>query len=181
MTDQPLQKLYVKLRSNQRLNVFVMLTRLLVGFAFIPSGLKKVLAQRFTQISTDHPIGYFFEALYQTGNYWVFLGLAQLVTAFLLMTQRFATLGAVLFFCITINIWMITLALHFQGTWVITSLMMMAAVMLLLWDLRKLKMLVAPDNFDYRHPAEVYPTYNKYWSIAGLFIFVASLGILLMP
>jgi hypothetical protein len=46
------------------------------------------------------------------------------------MTQRFATLGAVLFFCITINIWIITLALHFEGTWVITSLMMMASLML---------------------------------------------------
>ena len=59
--------------------------------------------------------------------------------------------------------------------------MMMAAAMLLLWDLRKLKLLVVTDNFVYRHSAEVYPTYNKYWCIAGLFIFVSSLGFLLMP
>lgn len=92
-----LSALYDRLRRNPFLHIFIILTRFLIGFAFIPSGLKKVLGLRFSNISTDNPIGFFFEAMYQTGFYWNFLGWAQVIAALLLMTQRFATLGAVIF------------------------------------------------------------------------------------
>jgi len=157
-----------------------MLTRILVGFAFIPSGLKKALGERFTSISVDNPIGFFFEALYQTGIYWQFLGLAQLLTALLLMSQRFATLGAILFFFISSNIWIITISMNFTGTWIITSLMMLAAVLLLIWDLRKISLLVMPDNFTANISTTKYPTYNKYWIITGLLLFTICIGLLLI-
>ena len=46
---------------------------------FIPTGLVKLLGHRFTQISSDNPIGLFFEVLYQSGAYWHFIGAAQMV------------------------------------------------------------------------------------------------------
>lgn len=169
--------MYSTLRDNQFLNLVIIGIRFLVGFAFIPSGLKKLLGERFTTIGTDNPIGYFFEALYRTGDYWIFLGFCQLLTAFLLFTQRFATLGALMFFGIILNICIITISMHFTGTWIITSLMLFAAVVLLIWDWNKLKPIVAikiSETHNYKEP-------NFIWQITGLILFIIliSLSILL--
>lgn len=150
----------------------MIITRLLIGFAFIPSGLKKVLGERFTNLGVETQIGFFFEGLYQSGIYWNFLGLGQMVAAFLLMTQRLATLGAVMFFFIISNIWMITVSMKFTGTWIITSLMLLATIMLLIWDSHKLKYLFLPDNFNTERATTTLPTYNNLWMIAGLFVFI---------
>lgn len=160
--------MYSRLKSNSLLNLMIIGIRFLVGFAFIPSGLKKLLGERFTAIGTDNPIGYFFEAMYRTGDYWVFLGFCQLLTAFLLFTQRFATLGAMMFFGITLNICVITISMHFTGTWVITSLMLFAGVILLAWDWDKLKPILEIRT-------EIQKQYNSvsiYWQITGLILFI---------
>lgn len=171
---------YNKVRNTLWLNTFVILTRYLIAFAFIPSGFKKILGERFTQLGSDSPIGFFFEALYQSGFYWNFLGWAQVVAAFLLMTQRFATIGAIFFFFIISNIWIITISLHFSGTWVITSLMFLAVVMLLIWDFHKLKSIFYADNFSAPAKNFNYPTYNRIWIIAGFVLFVLSVGFSLL-
>lgn len=129
---------FEKLRTSKFNHWVIIHLRYLVGFAFFPSGLVKLMGNRFTRISTDNPIGYFFEALYQSGFYWNFLGLAQISAGILLMTQRYATLGALMFLAILTNIWIITISLSFKGTWIITSLMMIAVLVLLIWDKHKL-------------------------------------------
>src|SRR6218665_2760926 len=99
-----MEDFYFKIRNNRLLNLFVMLLRLLIGFAFIPSGYKKLINHRFTSLGTDTQIGFFFEGLYQSGFYWQFLGFVQIFAALLLMTQRFATVGNMVFFGIIYNI-----------------------------------------------------------------------------
>lgn len=168
--------MFNSIRANRYLNTFVILTRLLIGFAFIPSGLKKVLGERFTNLGAETQIGFFFEGLYQSGIYWNFLGLGQMVAAFLLMTQRLATLGAVMFFFIISNIWMITVSMKFTGTWIITSLMLLATIMLLIWDSHKLKYLFLADNFNTEPAKTSLPTYNNLWMIAGLFVFIIGVA-----
>lgn len=163
---------YLRIRNNSSLNVLAMLTRYLIGFAFIPSGLTKLLGNRFTLLTIDDPIGFFFEGLYRTGMYWHFLGLVQVVAAFLLMSQRFATMGAVMFLGILSNIWLITLSMNFSGTWVITSLMMLANLWLIAWDIEKLLPLFLRDNTAYSIPNRKYPTYNSTWIITGYFLFM---------
>ena len=163
-------------RSKSWINTFVILTRYLIGFAFIPSGLKKIMGERFTQISIDNPIGLFFEALYMSGAYWNFIGWAQVIAALLLMTQRFATLGAICFFFIVSNIWVITISLHFSGTWVITSLLLMAVIMLLAWDYHKLKYIFFGENYSFQPVPANMPTYNRTWIITGFILFAWSIG-----
>ena len=160
--------MYSTLRNNQFLNLVIIGIRFLVGFAFIPSGLKKFLGERFTIIGTEDPIGYFFEAMYRTGDYWIFLGFCQLLTAFLLFTQRFATLGAILFFGITLNICIITISMHFTGTWIITSLMLFAAIVLLIWDWDKLKPILEIKTTNHIPYRKVSST----WEIIGLILYV---------
>ncbi|WP_284461895.1 DoxX family membrane protein [Chryseobacterium sp.] len=167
---------FVNLRTN-RINQWIIIhLRYLVGFAFFPSGLTKLIGNRFTRISTENPIGYFFEALYQSGFYWNFLGWAQVTAGILLLTQRYATLGALVFFAILTNIWVITLSLSFSGTWMITSLMMLAVSILLIWDGHKLLPIF---NYNKSSIVKEYPDPDRIWIIAGM-IYAFSFIVLYM-
>ena len=167
---------FEKLRTG-RLNQWIIIhLRYLVGFAFCPSGLVKLMGNRFTILSTDDPIGYFFEALYQSGFYWNFLGLAQISAGILLMTQRYATLGALMFLTILTNIWIITISLSFKGTWIITSLMMVAVLILLIWDKHKL---LPVFNYNKASMVKEYPDPEPVWIIAGM-IYAVSCIVLYM-
>ncbi|MCT2564732.1 DoxX family membrane protein [Chryseobacterium herbae] len=165
---------FEKLRTSRRNQWIIIHLRYLVGFAFFPSGLTKLLGNRFTVLSTDTPIGSFFEAMYQTGFYWNFLGLSQLVAGILLMTQRFALLGALMFLAILSNIWIITISLSFTGTWVITSLMMIAVTVLLIWDHHKLMPIL---GYNQSMTLKSYPDPGRIWINAGMMYTICLLGL----
>jgi hypothetical protein len=168
--------IYFRIRVYYPLNVLVWLTRYLLAFAFIPSGMKKILGQRFTSISTDNPIGYFFEALFRTGMYWNFLGWGQLIAAVLMMTQLFATLGNLIFFFIITNIFFITVSMHFTGTWLIALLMLFASTCLLLWDLNRLQYIISQKGFLNTNQDVIFPNASKLWQISGLLLFILSVS-----
>ena len=167
---------YYSIRTNYTLTIFVWLTRYLLAFAFIPSGMKKLLGERFTSIGIDNPIGFFFEALYRSGMYWNFLGWSQLITALLMMTQRFSTLGNLIYFFIISNIYCITIAMQFTGTWVITSLMLFASVGLLLWDANKFQFIFTTSGFLKNNYEEKLPEASRLWQISGLLLFILSVA-----
>ena len=167
---------YYSIRTNYALTIFVWLTRYLLAFAFIPSGMKKLLGERFTSIGIDNPIGFFFEALYRSGMYWYFLGWSQLITALLMMTQRFSTLGNLIYFFIISNICCITIAMQFTGTWVITSLMLFASVCLLLWDANKFQFIFTDHEFLKNNNEVKLPEASRLWQISGLLLFILSVA-----
>ena len=130
-------------RGHRALRAFTVATRVLLALGFLPSGLTKVVGNRFTVLGLDSPVGFFFEAMYRTGFYWRFLGLCQLAAALLLLIPRTATVGALVYLPLSLNIFVITVSLHFRGTPVITGLMLLANLYLLCWDYDKLKHLFA--------------------------------------
>jgi len=134
-----LDRLHARAREQFALQRLAILSRLLLALAFVPTALVKVQGLPFSAMSTETPIGHFFDAMYRTGGYWRFLGLSQLVAGALLLIPSTATLGAVLFFPIILNIFVITVALHFTGTPLITGGMLLAALFLLCWDYHRLK------------------------------------------
>ena len=85
----------------------------------------------------------YFESFYQTGFYYNFVGIVQLIAGILLLIPRTSTIGAVVYFPIILNICLITHSLNFKGTWVITSLMLLANIYLLCWDYDKFKPLLS--------------------------------------
>jgi len=163
-------ELYRTIRKNKWLNLFAILIRCLIGVGFTFAAFPKIMGERFTQISVEDPVGFFFEAMYQTGMYWNFLGWSQLIASFLLMTQRFSTLGAIMFFPIILNIHIITWSMGFQGTPVITFLMLLATTFLLVWDFEKLKLILYPDNYSVQDVYEK-PSFNNFWIIVGFVLF----------
>lgn len=134
-----LEQLNARVRQNKWLRLFTVFTRIVLALAFLPSGLTKVMGNRFTVLGIDNPVGFFFEALYRSGFYWRFLGICQLTVALLLVIPKTATLGALAYFPLILNIFVITVSLHFTGTPVITGLMLLANIYLLCWDYEKLK------------------------------------------
>lgn len=83
-------------RTRRWAHLVVVNLRLVLGFAFLPAGLKKVLGQPFTDADKQGAFHDFLRAFHDTGAFYRFVGVLQLVTAALLLTQRWATLGAFL-------------------------------------------------------------------------------------
>ncbi|HEY9403739.1 MAG TPA: DoxX family membrane protein [Pyrinomonadaceae bacterium] len=137
-----LDRAHARVRRARLLRIFTVFTRILLALGFIPSGITKVLGNRFTILDLDNPVGFFFEAMYRTGFYWRFLGLCQLAAALLLLIPRTATIGALVYFPLILNIFVITVSLDFRGTPFITGLMLLANIYLLCWDYDKLKHLI---------------------------------------
>lgn len=108
--------------------------RILLAIGFIPPGLVKLLGQRFTQLPPDNPVGAIFEAFYQTGVYWNFLGASQVLAGLLLLIPATATLGAALYLPILVNIFVLTVSVGFTGTPFVVGAMLLANVYLICWD-----------------------------------------------
>ena len=137
-----LDSLHARLRQSPFLQRCTAFTRVLLALGFIPPGMTKVLGQPFTIIPPTDPVGYFFDAFFQAAEFYAFVGLAQVLAAVLLLFPRTATLGAVIYFPIIVNIMVVTVAIGFPGTRVITVLMTGACLYLLFWDYDRLKTLL---------------------------------------
>lgn len=97
------------------------------------------------------------------------MGLGQLIAGLLLMTQRYAKLGALMFLPIITNVFIFTLSYDFRGTPIITGLMLAANIILVLWDWDELKILV-------NKTPEIQPLnrfeHFRIWEITGLVLFL---------
>ena len=138
------------LKTTRWAPLFTWLVRISIALAFLESGLTKVVGARFTLLGTDTDIGFFFEALYRAKLYWRFIGAAQISASVLLLVPRTTVLGAVVFFPIMLNIFVITWSLQFQGTVVVTSLMLLANIYLLCWHWPTLKVLFSGERTSRR-------------------------------
>ena len=138
-----LEDFHTKIYDKKIFVFFTWGTRILLFLGFLPSGLKKVLGERFTLLTVDTPVGFFFEALYRTGFYWNFLGLVQLVAGILLLVPRTSFFGALMYLPIITNIFIIVTSMHFTGTPYVAGLMLLANLYLLFWDYKKLKGIVS--------------------------------------
>ena len=111
-----------------------------------------------------------------SGLYWNFIGWSQVIAGGLLMTQRFAKLGALIFFGIILNIFVITVSYGFQGTPVVTGLMLLATIYLLLWDLESLQyVLLRPKAQNLFNSSTLEIAGDSYWSYVGLIMFSSIL------
>ena len=157
MTVAVIDDLFVRIRSTGFFLRFTLFTRILLAAGFIPTGIVKLLGQRFTTMPNTTPSGAFFEALYQTGLFWNFVGAVQVVAGVLLLTPRHAHLGALLFLPVMASITVINVALGFGLTTVITALMLLAALYLCCWDYDRFRSLFTSRPFEPRHRIPIEP------------------------
>jgi uncharacterized membrane protein YphA (DoxX/SURF4 family) len=162
-------------------NIFVIYLRYLIGATFVFSSIPKILGERFlTDNCESAPINSFphwFETLYRSGIYWNFLGWGQLLAALLLMTQLFATLGAVAFLPIVLNVFFISITYELGiGLPVIAGLLLLANIFLLVWDYNKLRVLLIPDSNKDLIIENQYNEFfnNMFWAYLGVIIFATT-------
>lgn len=133
-----LEQLYYEAKGNKWFHYFTVFCRIVLALGFIPSGIVKIMGERFTALSVNHPLGHYFEALHHTGYYYTFIGVLQVSAAILLLIPRTALLGAIIYFPIILNICILAYAVRFEGTRIAT-LMLLANLYLLCWDYDRLK------------------------------------------
>ena len=106
--------------------------RIAIGVGFIGSGLRKLPGVKFTALPVEHPVGFFFEAMFQTGFYWNTIGVIQIILGFSIFFNRSVVVTSLIMMPITFNIFLVSIALKMQGTPFITSSMLLANIFLLL-------------------------------------------------
>lgn len=141
-----LDAFHLRARKSKWLYYFAIFCRVTLAAGFIPSGMQKVLGQRFTTLAINHPMGNFLEAFHHTGYYYPFVGFMQVTAAILLLIPRTVTLGAFIYFPIILNICILSIAVRFDGSQITSPLMVCAVLFLLCWDYHKFKN-IFPFNY----------------------------------
>jgi uncharacterized membrane protein YphA (DoxX/SURF4 family) len=143
-----LDRLHLQAKENRWLWYFSIFNRLALAAGFIPSGMVKILGERFASgVSANHPMGHYLEALHTTGYYYTFIGIVQVAAALMLLIPRTVTLGAFLYFPIILNICILTFAVRFDGSLFTAPLMVLANLYLLGWNYDKWKYIL-----PFNHP-----------------------------
>ena len=158
------------------INVAVVNLRFLIGFAFVPAALKKVLDQPFTDPANHGRFHDFLHAFHATGWFYGFVGVMQLVAATLLCTQRFATLGALIALPILSAITAFCWSTGVYPTAMIATLMWLGTIGLVIWDVDKWRGVFARDGEVSVPVAESPPIDLPLWGRCGWAIVIVYLG-----
>ena len=154
-------------RRNRWMGLFSIFCRVALAAGFIPSGLVKIMGERFTDLANEHPMGAYLEALFHTGFYYPMIGVMQVTAAVLLLIPRTATLGALIYFPIILNIMVLSIAVRFDGSLFTSPLMVIANLFLLCWDYHKLKHLFP---WNHNKAKETLPTKEEqHWKFPFAF------------
>lgn len=134
-----IEEIYHEAKADEWFKKFAVFCRIALAASFIPSGLVKIMGERFAAgLPSNNPLGHYFDALHQTGYYYTFIGISQIIIAILLLIPRTSLLGALMYFPIIVNICVLTYATRFEGTRLVT-MMVLASLFLLIWDFDRLK------------------------------------------
>jgi uncharacterized membrane protein YphA (DoxX/SURF4 family) len=90
------EKHYYEAKRNKWFRYFAVFCRIVLALGFIPSGIVKIIGERFTGLPDTHPLGQYFDALHHTGYYYTFIGVVQVTAAILLLIPRTTLLGAII-------------------------------------------------------------------------------------
>lgn len=134
---------YTKVHRNFWHAGFYLFCRCTLALGFIVAGWVKIIDERFASgLAIKHPMGAYLEALYHTGFYYPFIGVAQITAAILLLIPRTALLGALIYFPIILNIFVLSWAVRFEGSLVTSTLMVLANLYILLYNYDRLKFIL---------------------------------------
>jgi hypothetical protein len=153
------------LRRRRGLHLAVANLRILIAFAFLPAGLKKVLGQPFTDAGASGPFHDFLHAFHATGAFYGVVGAVQLAAAALLVSQRLAVLGALIALPVLVAILAFCWSTGVVPTAIVVTLMTLGTLGLVAWDGHRLRALVS-DRAIAAAPAA--PIATGLWTACGV-------------
>ncbi|HEX7048774.1 MAG TPA: hypothetical protein VF188_01080 [Longimicrobiales bacterium] len=137
--------LYARVRASAFLRQVTVIVRVFLAISFILPGMIKVMRSEFgfgLGFDSATPIGSVFGAFYGAGAWYAFVGWAQVGAGLLLLLPSTATLGAVMYFPVILNIFLLRLSTDIGGAPVAPAMMVLASAYLLVWDYDRLKRLL---------------------------------------
>lgn len=163
------------------IQIGIVYLRYLLGLSFIlPAIYMNKLSGKpmfqHTDLNSASKLEQLFYIMSSSGLYWKFIGWYQVLTGVLLVTQRFAKLGALLFFAMIFNVFLLTLSFGFMGTPQITGLMMLASVLLIVWDADTFKYIIMDSPTEPSSFVVKKDTISKhyYWELLGLLLLIIT-------
>ena len=175
--QRPSEGWLARVRRARWANLCIINLRLLIGFAFLPAALKKVLDQPFTDPANTGPFHDFLHAFHATGWFYQLVGVFQLVAAALLYSQRFALLGALLALPMLTAITAFCWSTGVVPTATVATLMWLGTVALVVWDVDRWRGVVAASAHPVASsPAPAPPVDLRRWQWCGAVIFVLYLA-----
>lgn len=174
MTCTWLEERIARAHERRGLAISIVVLRILIGFAFIPAGLKKLLGQPFTDPANTGLFHDFLHAFHATGPFYQFVGAVQLMAAILLITQRYAMLGAMIAAPLLAAILVFCWSTGVVPTAIVVTLMSAGLLALLLWDIQRWKTLL---GMTAPVPPAAQPAVNmRLWSGCGWLILLLYFG-----
>lgn len=141
------ERFFTEVKQNRWVLYFSYFNRFALAAGFIPAGLVKIMDERFADgLSMVHPMGTYLTAFWNTGYYYTFVGIAQVLASVLLLIPRTITLGALIYFPIILNIFILSYAVRFDGSLLTAPLMTLSCFFLLCWNYDRLKFLLPIKN-----------------------------------
>ncbi len=138
-----IKQFYKDVRHNLWHKLFYIFCRFSLALGFIAAGYVKIIGERFASgLAVKHPMGAYLEALHHTGFYYPFIGIAQILAGIFLIIPRTVILGALLYFPIIVNIWILSWAVRFEGSLFTSTLMVFANLYILLYNYDRLKFIL---------------------------------------
>lgn len=131
--NKPHMELIKKLRQLFFFKLLYWTARLGMALTFIISGIRKMPGVKFTILPTDDPVGHYFDAMHQLGFYWNFIGYFQIIVGILMLFNRTIVSSIIMALPVTVNIFLVSVALHMRGTPFITAAMLLGNLFLMLW------------------------------------------------
>jgi len=133
------EEVYYEAKADKWFQRFAVFCRIALATSFIIAGYVKIVGERFAAgLPSNNPLGHYFDALQLTGYYYTFIGIAQIITAILLLIPRTSLIGALMYFTFIVNICVLTYATRFDGTR-LNTMVLLASLFLLVWDYDRLK------------------------------------------
>ena len=174
-----IEEIYYEAKSDKWFQGFAHFCRIVLAASFFPTGLVKIMGERFAEgLSSNNPLGHYFDALYLTGYYYTFIGIAQIIIAILLLIPRTSLLGVLMYFPMIVNICVLTYATRFAGTR-LNTMMLLACLFLLIWNYDRLKYILL-----FKQPKANFPVLKKPLGIRLRIIFfggsIAILSFIIM-
>lgn len=172
-----------KIRSYKTAKLFTLSLRYLIGGSFVFfSSLKAnfdVLdPSKFTPHISNGPVAVFHSVM-QFSDLWYGSLIVQFIAGTLLLTQRFATFGALIFFPTAVMIFLMITSVGFVGTVELVFLMLLSVCWLIIWDYRKFQFLLMKENqikADYTSHSDPLMD-HPYWIWLGFAVWLVCAGI----
>jgi hypothetical protein len=160
-------------RQRRGLHLFAANLRIFIGFAMLPAGLKKVLGEPFTDPGNTGPFHDFLHAFHDTGAFYPFVGLTQVLIALLLMTQRFALVGAMLLLPVLTTILVFCWSTAVYPTASVVTMMWLGNVGLFLWDIERWRGVIGEGGATATSAStsEDDRLIVRHWALAGFLVF----------